>query len=201
MAAICLALSLQDAAETLGLGIVGSMVWLLLLFSLKPKLELRADPKGGGYLFVARNRGMARAVGVEARLWIVKMDSWPREYTRVDLKQDRLLTLNGRWQAGRRPTRLIREGTYGTEFGFQDATGNLVTRVEHAYQNGAHVQVLFQVWAQHGFTNFGRSTPAWFALVRTHLGEPALRRRDMWSDAHPPAVALVRVIATWLSEH
>jgi hypothetical protein len=141
---------------SLAIGLLASLLWVCALFCVKPRLSVEIKPRGpagpsagGGWVFTVTNRSWARAVQVQARLWSIELKGDYQDRTPVALKVDTLFQLNGRWAASRRNEQQVSAGIGDNRFRFlTDAAPETFLS-----DNG---RLLFQIWALHGFTNFGR---------------------------------------------
>jgi hypothetical protein len=142
---------------SLAIGLVASLVWLLLLFGIKPRLTIDIAPRRlgkqprPGWAFVVTNHSRATAVQIQARLWLIRPGSATSYASRdpVALKVPELFTLRGTWAGNRRTATQIAAGAGSNQFRF--LTDSVLEQLP-----GEWDRLLFQVWAQHGFTNFGR---------------------------------------------
>jgi hypothetical protein len=140
---------------SLAIGLLASLLWVCALFCVKPRLSVEIKPRGsdgpsvGGWVFTVTNQSWARAVQVQARLWSIEPRGDYQDRTPVTLKVDTLFQLNGRWASSRRDEQQVTAGVGDNRFRFlTDAAPE-----NDLSDNG---RLLFQVWALHGFTNFGR---------------------------------------------
>jgi hypothetical protein len=157
---------------SLAIGLVASLVWLLMLFGIKPRLTIDIAPRRlksqrvPGWAFVVTNHSRATAVQIQARLWLI----WPGSATSyasrdsVALKVPELFTLKGTWAGNRRTATQIAAGAGSNRFRF-------LTDTVLEQHPGEWDRLLFQVWAQHGFTNFGRVQT--FTMTKADLLELA----------------------------
>jgi|HubBroStandDraft_4_1064222.scaffolds.fasta_scaffold29384_4 hypothetical protein len=142
---------------SLAIGLVASLVWLLLLFGIKPRLTIDIAPRRlrkqrlPGWAFVVTNHSRATAVQIQGRLWLIRAGNTTRYATRdpVVLKVPELFTLRGTWAGNRRTATQIAAGARSNQFRF--LTDSALEQLP-----GEWDRLLFQVWAQHSFTNFGR---------------------------------------------
>jgi hypothetical protein len=150
---------LVSVLVSLAVGLVASLLWLLVLFSIKPHLEvevkcrlLKKQPTAG-WAFAVTNKSRVSAVQLQARLWHVvpAAAGFPARH-RIALKNEELFQLNGVWAARRRTGEQRTDRTGDNRFRF--LTDPVDIRLEDRL--GDDDRLLFQVWAQHGFTNFGR---------------------------------------------
>lgn len=151
---------LTGVIVSLAVGVVASLLWLLVLFAVKPRLEVEVKGRraGGkptpGWAFVVTNKSLVSAVQVRARLWRVSLPKGGFATRQpVALKNDELFRLNGSW-AGGQTIRQRKDRTGDNRFRFLTDPDSLP--LEDCL--GDTDYLLFQVWAQHGFTNFGRVT-------------------------------------------
>ena len=100
-------------------------------------------------MFTVANRSWARAVQVQARLWSVEPKGDYQDRTPVMLKVDTLFQLNGRWAGSRRNEQQVSAGVGDNRFRF-------LTEAAPENSLSDDGRLLFQIWALHGFTNFGR---------------------------------------------
>jgi hypothetical protein len=144
---------------SLAIGLLASLLWVLGLFCIKPRLKIEVQKRGskdqpaGGWAFNVTNTSLVRAVQVQARLWHIEpeKDGLPTR-TAVELKIDTLFQLNGRWASAQRTPQQVKDHVGSNSFRFlteprERALDQLLSDADH---------LLFQVWALHGFTNFGR---------------------------------------------
>jgi hypothetical protein len=158
--------------DVLGLliGIASSLVFLLLLFSVKPRLRLRWDQVAVSnseaksdsrpdcacdvhYRVAVENLGLGRVVEVEARLWLLtRRGDAPPTRQRICFEPDTLLELSGKWrEACRTPHERDDLQVGDTLYRFR-----LPCQVSADALSGQNGYFLFQIWSKHGFTNFGR---------------------------------------------
>jgi hypothetical protein len=151
--------TLTGVLVSLVIGVAASLVWLLCLFSVKPRLKVAVQPRRvknqptAGWVFKVTNRSRVTAVQLQARLWRVQPvpGGFPTRHP-VALRAPALFQLNGRWASARRSQQQRADHTGSHEFRF--LTDPPDRRLEDCL--GDKDRLLFQVWAQHGFTNFGR---------------------------------------------
>jgi hypothetical protein len=151
--------TLAGLLVSLAIGVAASMVWLLLLFSVKPRLKVTVqarrlkDQPAAGWAFKVTNRSLVTAVQLQARLWRVEAvpGGFPTRHP-IPLSAQTLFQLNGRWASARRSQQQRADHTGRNEFRFLTNPPDM--RPEDYL--GDRDRLLFQVWAQHGFTNFGR---------------------------------------------
>jgi hypothetical protein len=151
-----------EIVSGLAIGLLASLVWLLILFAIKPRIKLdleyrnRNSGPSGGWAFVVINSSKVSAVQVQARLWkLQKVSSDYPTRDRIDLKHEELFQLNGTWRSDHPKMRPLEESrpvqTGHNRFRFLTSThADVISSLE------ADECLLFQVWAQHSFTNFGR---------------------------------------------
>jgi hypothetical protein len=150
--------NLVSVIVSLVVGVLGSLIWLLVLFCIKPRLtvevrgrRLRGQPVPG-VAFVVTNNSLASAVQLQARLWRVSPDDGYPTRSPVALRNGELFRLNGSW-ASRRRSREQRDNRTGdNRFRFLTDPAELLLHE----QLGDNDRLVFQVWAEHSFTNFGR---------------------------------------------
>jgi uncharacterized protein len=73
------------------IGIIGTFIGLVILFSIKPKLKIELDPDGG---FRVTNKGLRQVIDVKARLFRVD-GSGKRLRHKIDLANDELFSIRG----------------------------------------------------------------------------------------------------------
>lgn len=151
--------SLAGVVVSVAVGVLSSLLWLLLLFSVKPRLEVEVQCRqlkncpAAGWVFIVTNKSRVTAVQLQARLWqVAPATGGSPTRQRVDLKNEALFQLNGIWASRRRTSEQRTDRTGDNRFRFLSDPADL--RLEDRL--GDNDRLLFQVWAQHGFTNFGR---------------------------------------------
>lgn len=162
--------TLAGVLLSLAIGVAASLVWLLLLFSVKPRLKATVNERRlknqptAGWAFKVTNRSRVTAVQLQARLWRVQHvpGGFPTRHS-VPLSSQTLFQLNGRWASARRSQQQRADHTGSNEFRFLTDPPDM--RLEDCL--GDRDRLLFQVWAQHGFTNFGRVET--FVITRQEL--------------------------------
>jgi hypothetical protein len=144
---------------SLVIGLIASLIWVLLLFWIKPRLTVEVTRRrfkkqpAHGWAFTVTNSSRVTAVQVQARLWrITPNKGGYTTRTPVKLKTETLFQLPGRWGSARRTAAQRADNTGSNAFRF--LTEPPTERLEDCL--GDADRLLFQVWAQHGFTNFGR---------------------------------------------
>ena len=155
---------------SLAIGLVASLIWVLLLFLTKPRLTVDVTRRrfkmqpADGWAFIVTNESRVTAVQIQARLWHVTPSKGG--YTTrnpVDLKTDTLFQLPGTWASKRRTDAQRADNTGSNAFRF--LTEPPGKRLEDCLSDSD--RLLFQVWAQHGFTNFGRAET--FTITKAEL--------------------------------
>jgi hypothetical protein len=159
-----------DALNIL-IGILSSLVFLLILFGVKPRLRLTWESQvppartpgssstrecncAAHYRVAVENLGLGRVVEIEARLWRITRrgeDELPSR-KRIVFEPDSLLELPGKWREARRTEHEKEDLKVGDRW----YRFRLPCAVSAAALAGADGYFLFQLWSKHGFTNFGR---------------------------------------------
>jgi hypothetical protein len=110
---------------SLAIGLLASLLWVLVLFCIKPRLKVEVETRGsknqsgGGWAFSVTNRSLVRAVQVQARLWhIVPVKEGFPTRTAVELKADTLFQLNGRWASWRRTPKQVADRVGSNSYRF-----------------------------------------------------------------------------------
>jgi hypothetical protein len=151
--------NLAGVVVSLAVGVLASLLWLLLLFSVKPRLEVEVKCRqlnnrpAAGWVFIVTNKSRTTAVQLQARLWhVVPATVGFPTRQRVALKNEALFQLSGTRASRHRTSEQRVDRTGDNRFRFLTDPADL--RLEDTL--GDNDRLLFQVWAQHGFTNFGR---------------------------------------------
>lgn len=129
----------------LAIGVIGSILGVGLLFSIKPRLKLylAKSPTAPRFVLVARNQRITRVVEVKARLLILDKGSNYDDRQEVELEHPDLFELAGYW------ARIVEGRTRYFRFKVEPK-GTTLPKL------GPNQDLLFQVWSKHSFSNFGR---------------------------------------------
>lgn len=174
----------QHVPQDLVTGVLVTLIGLLILFAIKPRLTVALDiyrpaqgePAKPAYGFRVTNAGRAPVIEIKARLFRVDTNSRPPAREPVALKTDELFQLPGRWARNRR-----RPASYGSLDSFRFLIGD--THVAPALSRGEYL--LFQVSSKHAFTNFSRvALQRW--VWRDGKLEPWDGRGNPWDEADEP---------------
>ncbi|MBV9093495.1 MAG: hypothetical protein JO132_06415 [Streptosporangiaceae bacterium] len=151
-------------------GVVVTLIGLLILFAIKPKLQI--DPKiwepseeekknKGGYGVHVINKSRVAVIEIEARLFKVNDKTSPPTREPICLKTPELFRLRSKWAPkSNRPTSHLPPN----EFRFLIKDGP-ATPVLTSYEF-----LLFQVNSKHGFTNFSRvAIQRWYRNANGNL--------------------------------
>ncbi len=134
-------------------GVIVTLIGLVILFSIKPRLKVELQGSRKNPIFLVRNIGLMQVIEIKAKLFKINTS---QTHTReaLSLRVDELFQLSG----GLTPDKRRREALQGpylkkNEFRFRMESGSLC-KIDVT----GHDYLLFQVVARHGFTNFTRLT-------------------------------------------
>ena len=136
-------------------GIIVTLIGLVILFSIKPRLKIELRGSRDNPIFLVRNQGLMQVIEIRAKLFRIDTS---QTHTReaLMLRVPELFKLSGRLTPDRRREGAP-EGAPGgallnkNEFRFR-ADSNSLSKIDVS----GHDYLLFQVMARHGFTNFTR---------------------------------------------
>jgi hypothetical protein len=139
------------------LGVASSAVWLVIVFSVKPRVKVTlviADgqpPECRG--FDVENLGLGQVIEVEARVWRIGRGGGLDRRKKVPLKTEQLLTLSGKWHESRRSAWELEHEVGDSYFRFLLPDGTTVSAADLADSRDRY---LVQISCTQAFTNFGR---------------------------------------------
>jgi hypothetical protein len=136
-------------------GIIVTLIGLVILFLIKPRLTIELQGSRKDPIFLVRNAGFMQVIEIRAKL--LKIDT-AQTHTRqaVNLRVPELFQISGRMTRDRR-----RKGApHGSPRDALLDKNEFRFRVESQYVGNIEVHgqdyLLFQVVSRHGFTNFTR---------------------------------------------
>ena len=175
----------QRIPQDLVTGVVVTLIGLLILFAVKPRLRINSkvyqptpSETDAAWGFDVTNEGRFPVIEVKARLFKISEKTKPPTRDRIALRTEELFQLRGTWNA-----KSARSGTYGPPNGFRF----VVEGTQALPALGPDEFLLFQVNAKHGFTNFSRVALRRWARVDGKLVAWD-GKTDLWAPAGgPPA--------------
>lgn len=134
-------------------GVIVTLIGLVILFSIKPRLKVELQGSRKDPIFLVRNIGLMQVIEIKAKLFKINTS---QTHTReaINLRVNELFQLSGGLTPDKRRQGMA-QGPHlkKNEFRFRVESGSLwkinVTGCDY---------LLFQVVARHGFTNFTRLT-------------------------------------------